>query len=132
MRKLLLILIMLCYVGSTTGIAMQYHFCMGELKSVSVHQEEHDDVCNLCGMDKDKNDCCKDEVDIVKVSDSHQQTGKYQVADLSWHIIPPASYYILPDVVEKDLSSYLIPKTNAPPIHSNISDWNAFYCIFRC
>jgi hypothetical protein len=70
-------LIAVLYLGITSGIAVNYHFCMGKIASVTFqHDKDHDDgSCGKCGMEKTTNHCCKDETQFFKLTDVHQSAS---------------------------------------------------------
>lgn len=73
MKKIFILGISLLYLGVSTGIALNIHYCMNRIASVSLHTGEQDeDACGTCGMDKTDNHCCKDVTKVVKLSDNHQ------------------------------------------------------------
>ena len=68
MKKLFTGILAFIYLGTSTGIALNVHYCMGKFSSVELF---HHDKCGKCGMQTAKG-CCKDEVKIVKLSDTHK------------------------------------------------------------
>lgn len=68
MKKILAILFSIFYFGFSSGAAFSIHYCMKELVSVS---QKVDDICGKCGV-KNKKECCKTEIKIVKVDDSQK------------------------------------------------------------
>ena len=53
MRKWFLLLIGFCYLASSSGVAVQWHYCMGKLRSVDVGFSSHEESCSKCGMKKE-------------------------------------------------------------------------------
>lgn len=73
MKKIFILVISLLYLSMSTGIALNIHYCMNRIASVSLHTGEQDeDACGTCGMDKTDSHCCKDVTKVVKLSDNHQ------------------------------------------------------------
>lgn len=68
MKKILAILFSVFYFGFSSGAVFSMHYCMKELVSVT---QKSDDTCSKCGT-KEKRDCCKTEVKLVKVDDSQK------------------------------------------------------------
>lgn len=68
MKKILAILFSIFYFGFSSGAVFQMHYCMKELVSVT---QKSDDTCSKCGT-KEKRDCCKTEIKLVKVDDSQK------------------------------------------------------------
>jgi hypothetical protein len=129
MRKLLLLIVTFCYIASTSGVAVQWHYCMGKLRSVDIGLANHDETCGKCGMVKGNNHCCKDEVSVAKVSDSHHQTNQLAFAALSLDAIVTE-----PIVLPKPFVQLLVPayayQSNAPP--DIVKNRTILYQVFRC
>lgn len=68
MKKILAILFSVFYFGFSSGAVFSIHYCMQEFVSVS---QKVDDICGKCGV-KNKKDCCKTEIKVVKVDDSQK------------------------------------------------------------
>jgi hypothetical protein len=64
------------YLTLSSGLAMNIHYCMGKISSITFgHEKDHNDgSCNKCGMSKTENHCCSDDVEFLKLTDSHQAT----------------------------------------------------------
>ncbi|MDQ6756405.1 MAG: hypothetical protein M3004_05675 [Bacteroidota bacterium] len=71
MKKILLAILAIVYLGVSSGIAMNIHYCMGKISSVDVYHKAHD-KCDNCGMKSSNCGCCKDEVKIFKLKDTHK------------------------------------------------------------
>lgn len=70
MKKIIIAILAFIYLGVSTGIAMNVHYCMDKISSVDLTQGK--DKCGKCGMKKGNNGCCRDEFKIVKLSDAHK------------------------------------------------------------
>ena len=70
MKKLSIAILAIIYLGVSSGIAMNIHYCMGKLSSVELMHSN--DKCGKCGMKYGKNSCCNDQFKIVKLTDSHK------------------------------------------------------------
>jgi len=111
MKKLITSIIAVLYLGITSGVVIDVHYCMNKLSSVKV-QYHLDDVCGKCGM-KAKEGCCKDELKIVKLSGEH----KYVQADFSFAFdAPVAETYVFPGINILPVQKQLTPKANGPPL----------------
>jgi hypothetical protein len=55
-KKITLVILALLYLGLTTGVVKNLHFCMGELSKVDYGYDKHD-ACEKCGM-TEKDGCC--------------------------------------------------------------------------
>ena len=70
MKRLLTFLVAVFYLGVSSGIALQVHYCMDEVAAFTL-MPAASDKCDTCGM-KD-NSCCRDEVTFIKLQDAHKQ-----------------------------------------------------------
>lgn len=75
MKKLLVTIFALIYLGTSSGAIMHLHFCMGKLAETSFSNESSKN-CSKCGMKKTqkKAGCCKDQTKFVK-NNSDQKAG---------------------------------------------------------
>ncbi len=66
------------YLTVSSGLAMNIHYCMGKISSVTFgHEADHNDgSCSKCGMSKTENHCCTDETQFVKLTDDQQVLQK--------------------------------------------------------
>ncbi len=74
MKKILVILLVFFYLGTTSGYTMHLHYCMGEMINLELSKSDSKN-CNNCGMEKSqstKNGCCKDELKKIQTDDSGQ------------------------------------------------------------
>ncbi len=79
LRQFFIAFVAIFYLAVTSGFAVNLHYCMGEVASVSIgHAGDHaDGSCSKCGMDKSNFHCCKDEVKELKLQDSHQPVTQF-------------------------------------------------------
>lgn len=129
MRKFLLLIITFCYLASTSGVALQWHYCMGKLRSIDFGLASHDETCGKCGMAKGNNHCCKDEVSVSKITDSHQQATQLAYSFVSFDAILPESF-LLPEPIYKLIQLAGSNKAHAPPDISK--DRTVLFQVFRC
>jgi hypothetical protein len=82
MKKILAITVACMYLGITSGLVLQIHYCMNKEVGSSVKfAEVNTHTCTVCGMQNAKNKCCHDEVKFIKLQDVHQQvTADYSIA----------------------------------------------------
>ena len=67
MKKIAAAILLLIYFTVSTGFVINLHYCMDKVASVEVG-ESHADECGKCGMPlSDKEDCCRNEVKVVKL-----------------------------------------------------------------
>lgn len=76
LKRIIILFVALLYINVSSGIGVQFHYCMGKLVSMAFgHSSDHEDACNNCGMDSNENSCCKDETFTFKVKDGHQPSS---------------------------------------------------------
>lgn len=92
MKRILLTILAVFYLGIASGATVHFHYCMGELVSWGL-EKETDKICDLCGMPKSedkKNKCCKDVEKQAKVEKSqHASQTAYKFEQLSAVLIQP-------------------------------------------
>lgn len=107
MKKLFISIFAVVYLAIASGMVMNIHYCMGKVASVSfTHEEDQkDENCGKCGIDKTENHCCTDDVQFVKITDAHLSTQfetqfhSFDIAFLSYQInftISPQGTFIEP------------------------------------
>ena len=70
MKKYSAILLLLLYLLTNTGLAVNVNYCMGEASGFSINTlEDTDDCC------KKSCDCCTSKVQVLKISDSQQRAA---------------------------------------------------------
>jgi hypothetical protein len=129
MRRILLLIMALCYLASITGVAVQWHYCMGKLLSIDLSYSASNEACSKCGMQKKDNHCCDDAVNFSKVTDAHQQIGEavYNPLDASFYL-PSFEHALFPiaDCAQGNASLKISP----PPILK--ANRSILFCVFRC
>lgn len=122
MKKVVVAILAILYLGTSTGATLQLHYCMGKLADWGLNHNDSK-KCGKCGMEKVKNDnngCCKDEQKFLK-NDSDQK-----ITDLAFQLIHltaiaiPASFMEFtavdfPTVTEDN------PISHAPPRNTGIA-----------
>lgn len=120
MKRLLLTILTVFYLGTSSGAAVHLHYCMGELVDLGLTQSKQAN-CELCGMTKSesaKNTCCKDVSKEAKV-DQSKKTSQfiYQFKTFS----APVLQRLFSDI---DIALLSRPNktvyTNAPPERLNV------------
>lgn len=73
MKKFLAITFACLYIAVTSGLVLQAHYCMGKWAGTSVMLADNDNhACGKCGMEKQRNKCCHDELNFLKLQDAHK------------------------------------------------------------
>jgi len=78
MKKIIVAILAVLYLGSSSGATIHLHYCMGRLVDLSFSfYEKEKEKCNKCGMKnfKDKKGCCKNEYKQVKI-EKDQKTSQ--------------------------------------------------------
>ncbi len=72
MKKIIVSIVLLCYLAVSSGVIINFHYCMNRLASTQLFVAESKQ-CGKCGMHtEDSNGCCRDEVKIVKMEDDQK------------------------------------------------------------
>jgi hypothetical protein len=72
MKKLITSIFILTYFVTSTGAAVQLHYCMNELVSWDVNGKTKAN-CGECGMEKQGHKgCCHDENKLIKIEKDHK------------------------------------------------------------
>jgi hypothetical protein len=91
MKKAIYAISFLVYFVATSGLVVNYHYCMKKLASVELFQLSSDE-CGLCGMTThESNGCCHDELKVVKLE---QDQNKAIYTD--YHFQAPTPQVITP------------------------------------
>ncbi len=125
MKKLLVAILAIIYLGVSSGFAMTIHYCMGKVSSIDIFN--HSNKCGKCGM-KTATGCCNEEFKIVKLSDSHKLIANdinifspVAIVDNSKSIF---DINIFSSELISDFNNY------SPPVSKGIS-LNILYSVFR-
>ena len=126
MKKFLVTILAFIYLGVSSGIAMNIHYCMGKISAVDLMHNS--DKCGKCGMKMGPGGCCKDEFKIIKLSDSHKLISNDVSISVPVAIVNNNFSLFNSDLAFTDLKAPL--KNNSPPQSSGVS-LNILHCIFR-
>ena len=75
MKKIIASLAFICYLAVTSGVIVNFHYCMNRLASMQWFVVENT-TCPTCGMHIQKSHgCCRDEVKIVKMEVDQKTTS---------------------------------------------------------
>lgn len=127
MKKLAASILLLVYFAVTTGFVVSVHYCMNKLDSVELGYSAKTE-CGKCGMNTAKSQgCCKDEVQVVKLSADHQ-ASKTQVPDFSLALLPKQPFALERSSL-LSLQSVLSAPAHGPPLSEQ--DIHLRNCVFR-
>ena len=98
MKKLIVIILAIAYLGTSSGAVISMHYCMGKLANWTFGNDETK-TCGKCGMEKANekdSGCCKDEHKFVK-GNTDQKTAEegFQFIQLT-SVALPVSYIEIP------------------------------------
>ena len=127
MKKLLVSIIAVLYLGTSMGATVNLHYCMGRLVNWDFSHEKHR-TCDKCGMEKKgKSGCCEDKYKVLQVEKDHKAGNVYQLLQ------PPAiehttlyssfSSVLVPAISEEQPVSNGPPRSQVP-VHIRL-------CVFR-
>ncbi|MDO9373435.1 MAG: hypothetical protein Q7T76_03400 [Ferruginibacter sp.] len=127
MKKFTIALLAILYLGVSSGIALQVHYCMGEKAGVELYGEA-DQKCGKCGMEE-KGGCCNDDHKFYKLSDSHKTVNSDFSLAAPEMLLVPAGIPLAPVAIHAaDVTNLL--RNNSPPVYSGPSA-QVLNCVFR-
>ena len=83
MKKFILSILTFIYLGVSSGLAMEVHYCMGQQAGFEFFGSDND-RCGRCGMKENKSGCCHDEHSFYKLTIDQ----KHVVNDISFDQVP--------------------------------------------
>ena len=127
MKKIIVAILAFLYLGISSGIAMEIHYCMGKKAGVELYGSDND-KCGKCGMKEKKTGCCNDEHKFYKLNDSHKNVSN----DLSFETpiafisnpLPLFDFLLAATPVENTINNH------SPPIYNRPSAC-VLNCVFR-
>jgi|SRR3954470_6538020 len=122
MKKVVAFIVAFLYLGLTTGLAVNIHYCMGEISQVQFETYNDNDLC------KTKMPCCGHDYHFVKVSDEHQQTSTD--LNLNTPVADSHSFILASDEISSSIVQHNTAKANSPPL---LNDPGIYIqnCVFR-
>lgn len=133
MKKLLVCILAILYIGSSTGATVHMHYCMGKLVEMGLWHGKKAKACSKCTAKEDgkscKKKCCKDVHKLVKLDKDHKTAeSAIQLLALT-AVATPVHFYELPQIQIASLTQQY-PLTNAPPRSSKVQPY-ILLCSFR-
>lgn len=121
MKRTLLTILAIFYLGVSSGASMHFHYCMGELVSWGLAKQTAK-VCDFCGMPKTsdkKKSCCKDVEQQAKVEKSQKASQVvYKFESVSSAILQPELYSNYQAPIPVKITREAL--SNAPPYEQQI------------
>ena len=116
MKKIIIAILAIIYMGTSTGATIHMHYCTGKLVSMGILPVTNN-KCGKCGMEKTElksNGCCKDEYKQIKIEKDQKATEFAVKSVQSVAVEMPVSFFEIPfdnfsSLTEKN------PYGNAPP-----------------
>src|SRR5258706_11405377 len=123
MKKFIVAILAVLYLGTSVGATVHLHYCMNKLVNWSLWAKKGDN-CSKCGMsktEKQASGCCKDEQKRVKVENDQKAGESYQMLQLN-SIVIPATFYELPTVYLPSVTEKS-PLSHGPPRSGTIAEY---------
>jgi hypothetical protein len=123
MKKILVILLLLVYGGSTSGMTLYFHYCCGQLKNIDLTPVEH----KGCGQHSqmDKQSCCQSQSLELKVKSEHKSEPSFSPL-YKCSILPAEEVFVTPSIA----NFHTVPKAGLPP-PLLVSSLFILHCVFR-
>ncbi|SHG63471.1 HYC_CC_PP family protein [Pedobacter caeni] len=125
MKRTLLTILAVFYLGVSSGATLHFHYCMGELVSWGLDQQDKE-ICGFCGMPKGTpkakaKSCCEDEKQQPKVDKSQKaNVPVYEFNAASSAVILPSlfvNYKLeIPVKITREALSNAPPDGNKIPV----------------
>lgn len=115
MKRIIVTILAVFYLGVSSGATMHFHHCMGELVKWGLNDTpDKSDKCSNCGMKGDAaKDCCNDHVKQVKV-DNAQKASENLFQFKASFLVVKFEYPSFGDLYMSSLSEDF-PQLNSPP-----------------
>ena len=130
MKKFLVVILAILYMGTASGATIHIHYCMDKLVEVGLGAKDGL-KCAGCGMDKCakiSDNCCKDEYKQVKTDKDHK-VAEPVVFFMQAVAVAPTAYLELPSVFIPSLIEKY-PVSHAPPGVGKVNTY-ILNCVFR-
>lgn len=129
MKKFLFLIATFAYFTSISGATIYIHECMGKVVDWTFQAEEKD-KCDNCGMHKnDVNDCCKDEIKVLKLNAEHKQSENVSPVFKISDVLLPVAYLMVNHQLLPKIANEKYPLDNL--VFSTPYDLSILYCNFR-
>lgn len=129
MKRATIIILSFLYIFVTCGVSINFHYCMGKLRSIDVSYSQKE-RCSKCGMSTKKSACCHDHIQWLKVNDNHQVAN----VDITFHTpVVDLAYSDYIQFTYIPFTTSTAAKVYSPPILlvCEHQDLNILHCIFR-
>lgn len=115
MKKIIVALLAILYMGTSTGATLHMHYCMGKLADWGLSHNDSK-TCSKCGMEQSEkaDGCCKDEQKFLKNNADQKNVELLFQLNQAMAITLPVSFFIMP-AVNFPAEIHNIPVSHAPP-----------------
>lgn len=128
MKKVIALILALVYLSTTSGMVMNVQYCFDKVSSVQVNGFGDKDGCCCIGAEKTAG-CCSDEVEMVKLHESHQAAfANYSIENPTQLLSIPLSYIDSSPIVSVSEELVQISDSSPPLPSAPIYIKN---CVFR-
>lgn len=118
MKKFIVTILAVLYLGVSSGATVHFHYCMGQLVEWGLISKESE-KCSKCGMKAGTTkNCCKKENKQIKIASAQKVSySSFQFEALSFDI-NTNNNPVIPDVYISSVTEEY-PLINAPPSAEN-------------
>jgi hypothetical protein len=121
MKKLVITILAIFYLGVSSGATVHFHHCVGELVEwgFSDNSLDEDGKCTSCGMKQGNSElCCKSQKQELKLKEGCK--APLSVFQIQAFILVPQSYIdfsilAIPKANQQDLILFSVPKWGKTP-----------------
>jgi hypothetical protein len=124
-KRILVIAILICYSIASFGVSVNYFYCCGKLKSVSLVDKSAEQNCK----GKKKKSCCKNKTVRIQLKADQKQNTQ-----TNYEIVAPFAVAILPEygfAISNPVVTYQQPSLYKRPPPNIIPSRNILFCVFR-
>lgn len=129
MKHVLISFIAVLYFIISSGLVMNIHYCMGKVSSVQMNKLASKGCkCSKSEQETAPKSCCKTELKMVKLQDSHKASSADYVFQAP--VTPVSVYTSYLQLPLLNAVSKVYADINAPPLLSG-QDTYLLNCVFR-
>jgi hypothetical protein len=126
MKKAVAFILAFMYLGLSSGLAVNIHYCMGKVTDVDVNN--YSDKSCVCNMKEGSMPCCGHFYELVKVNDEHQAVASdfsFKSPEITLH-----SFNNLMALLIQPQTRSIVNPSHTPPLLSP-PDIYIQNCVFR-
>lgn len=115
MKKFIVTILAVLYLGVSSGATVHFHYCMGRLVEWGLISKSSE-KCSKCGMKAGSTkNCCKKEKQQIKISEVQKEASQSNFLFKSFSTHVTNSFYLSPTDNYVSTLSEEFPLMNAPP-----------------